>query len=223
MPRYFKYSEAHDNFLFVGEAAPVRARIDRVRWATNNPERWKELKRQSHARHKDAINARGRAKRLALSPEDRASLKERSRQQYVENHDARIATQRARRAADPEKFRNYMRKHKAANPYLWLLYDIQKRSKRMGTPCDLTVEWIETKFAGVCELSGLPFDKATPAHFSTRRPNAPSVDRIKPGGPYTQENCRVILWSLNRALGNYGDDYMCAIFEHVLARRKAGP
>lgn len=53
-----------------------------------------------------------------------------------------------------------------------------------------------------------------------RNPNAPSVDRIDSSRGYTVDNCRLILWSLNRALNNYGEGYIFKIFRAVFAHQK---
>jgi len=82
--------------------------------------------------------------------------------------------------------------------------------------CGITPAWIKERLdRGVCELTGIAFDMT-----GKRTQNSPSIDRIIPGGPYTPENCRMILWSLNRGLNNYGLDYMLTIFEMILRKRK---
>jgi hypothetical protein len=97
--------------------------------------------------------------------------------------------------------------------YLWL--GVRLEAKRKGVDFDLTVEWFRLRLkTGVCEMSALPFDLE-----SQRGPNRPSVDRKAAGGHYTQANCRLVLYSINMALSNYGEDYVLNVFRHVLARR----
>lgn len=97
-----------------------------------------------------------------------------------------------------------------------MLIKVKQRAKEKGVNFDLTIEWFETRLkAGACELSGLPFDLE-----AKRGRNSPTIDRITAGGHYTQANCRMILWSINRALNNYGEDYLFGVFERVLARRR---
>lgn len=75
-----------------------------------------------------------------------------------------------------------------------------KRCKREGFEFDLDDAWyIERLKAGVCELTGLPFDLS-----ATLGPYSPSIDRIIAGTGYTKRNCRVVLHCLNFAMGNWG-------------------
>lgn len=142
----------------------------------------------------------------------------------------RAAADKKWRQANPEKVREIRRREYwknrdkilAQQKVNWrikraprLLSTIRKKCNRDGLSCDLTVKWLQERFdAGVCEMSGLPFDFAT-AHG----PYCPSIDRIKAGGGYTQDNCRMIILFLNRALSNMGDDFACKVFAAVLERR----
>ncbi len=67
-------------------------------------------------------------------------------------------------------------------------------------------------------MTGLPFDMTLDGH--KRRPNAPSVDRIKPDGDYTQDNCRIVLWFINRAMLNFGEDYAFDVFSRAIERSR---
>ena len=83
-----------------------------------------------------------------------------------------------------------------------LLSSCRRRAEKKGIEFDLTKSWIQTRLEGQCELSGLNFDFQAGA----RDPYSPSIDRIDASGGYTQDNCRVILWSLNAAFGTWGAD-----------------
>lgn len=99
--------------------------------------------------------------------------------------------------------------------YMWLA--VRSEAKRKGVKFDLTVEWFDSRInAGTCEMSGLPFHFDKPGH-----PNTPSVDRRAAGGHYVQANCRMILRSLNWALGHWGEDYICSLFKAVIERKGA--
>jgi hypothetical protein len=50
----------------------------------------------------------------------------------------------------------------------------------------------------------------------TRRPDAPSLDRISKHKPYTKENTRVILWAVNCALAEYGTTLMLPILKAMI-------
>ncbi len=55
---------------------------------------------------------------------------------------------------------------------------------------------------GCCEMSGLLFDFRS----AGRTPNSPSIDRIRPELGYTYANIRFILWCLNVAFGDWGEE-----------------
>lgn len=196
--------------------APETKRRWAREWRERNPDRLREMKRESHLRHKDEINAR-RRERLATDPAYKAAMDERTRRSYEKNRDKLLAKAKERRLANPGAQRAMLAEHRRKNPVSWYIYSIRKSAKADGVPFDLTVDWLKQRLdAGICEMSGVAFDRS-----KKRGANSPSVDRIIPGGPYTQANCRVILWSLNHALNNYGDDYMISLFRQIIARRDA--
>ncbi len=82
-----------------------------------------------------------------------------------------------------------------------LLRSARRRAERAGVPFTLTKVWLEKRLAaGQCEVTGIFFQSAS---FGVS-PYSPSVDRIKPALGYTPENCRLVLFALNTALGNWG-------------------
>ena len=50
-------------------------------------------------------------------------------------------------------------------------------------------------------------------------PDSPSIDRINPFGGYTKDNCRIVLWCINRALFIYGEDYMLKVFKACIEKK----
>jgi hypothetical protein len=177
-------------------------------WRKRNRAKANEQKRRYAERHPEKVRAW-------------------NRENYLRHHEARKAQQRAYRAAHPEETRAktrewYKNNRERATAYKQRYWRNQRgkvllqRIKKEPIECDLTAEWVQARIdAGICEMSGLPFDMDT-----KRGPNTPSIDRIDPAGPYTMENCRVILWFLNRAMSNLGEGYALAVFGAVLARRK---
>lgn len=79
----------------------------------------------------------------------------------------------------------------------------RRRSLAKGLPFDLTKEWLIAKLkAGKCELTGLPlvFD-----YKKRAGPQSPTLDRIIPSRGYTKANIRVICFSVNCLLSEFGD------------------
>lgn len=98
-----------------------------------------------------------------------------------------------------------------------MLHSARKRSKEKGFPTPtLTAAWLRERLErGTCELSGLPFavwSKTTTAFV-------PSIDRIDCTKPYTEDNCRVIVWALNAAFAEWGEDEFRLVARAWLARR----
>jgi hypothetical protein len=203
-----------------------RERQGQRRWRAANPEKIKAGSKRYWAKIQAWREAGGpeweayQAKRLAWFKEhyrlNRQAESERHKARWKRDGARKLAERRAKRLANPELFKakEEARWRNQRNRVFYCA--IKTRAKKAGIGFDLTREWIAEKLrAGVCEMSGIQFDME-----GKLTPNSPSIDRIDPSGPYTQANCRVILWFLNRALCNYGEDYALMVFERVLARRK---
>ena len=82
-------------------------------------------------------------------------------------------------------------------------------------------DWIRDRLDnGFCEITKLPFNFSGREGY-TRQPHAPSVDRIDPKNPdYTPENCRLVLWAVNCAMAEYGEEIMIPIFKAILHANK---
>lgn len=102
-----------------------------------------------------------------------------------------------------EYHKNWQRKKTAtiAGRSLALLIRARKRAEKQGVAFDITREWIIEKLKrGFCEVSNIPFVYSGPG------PWVPSLDRIIPGGPYTMDNTRVVVWCYNTAKNAHTDD-----------------
>lgn len=81
-----------------------------------------------------------------------------------------------------------------------LVCDAKLRAKKKNLPFSIDWRDIQTRIErGLCEVTGLPFD------LNARKTwNAPSLDQIVPGGGYTPENVRVVLYAVNVMASNWG-------------------
>jgi hypothetical protein len=68
---------------------------------------------------------------------------------------------------------------------------------------NLTPKWVKEKLdRGICELTGIPFDMEEEG----RQWSTPSLDQIDAGKGYTMDNTRLVLFSVNSMMGNWGQD-----------------
>lgn len=184
-------------------------------WTLANKDKIKEYKKKDHEKHKERRYAMHRD----YYQKNKVAIIAKARAVRLENHECHLRMERDRRAANP-KYREMNRRHREKFPYRWRFYSVQSRAKRGGLAFDLDPAWFKEKVeAGICELSGLPFDLRGRKGLGSRYPNAPSVDRINPKGGYTKDNCRMILWWLNRCFADLGQDYCLGIFRAVLVKR----
>jgi hypothetical protein len=80
------------------------------------------------------------------------------------------------------------------------LFDAAKqRAEQKGIEFTLRAGWIREKIiAGVCEKTGITFDlEGVYRNGRRQNPWSPSIDRIVPGGPYSPENCQIVVWEYN--------------------------
>ena len=109
-----------------------------------------------------------------------------------------------------------------SSPFVQALRRVKFRAKARGLAYDLTdnKEWLRAKFNGVCELTGIPFDRTVGRGKGNTQWNAPSIDRIKASEGYTRDNVRVILWCLNAAFNSWGEDRFEIVARAWLENRK---
>lgn len=85
-------------------------------------------------------------------------------------------------------------------PYrLW--NNARQRARKSGLPFTISLDWVQQRFReGRCSVTGIEFDLSFgKAHA---RPFGPSLDQIKPGAGYTEENTQVVVWIYNAAKTN---------------------
>ena len=93
-----------------------------------------------------------------------------------------------------------------------MLSKAKERSIKKEYEFSITLDWLIDKIDnGVCELTKIPFtlDKTSSLH----NPFGPSLDKINPKKGYTTDNVRVVLWCVNRSLGEDGLETMKPIFK----------
>lgn len=113
---------------------------------------------------------------------------------------------------DANKRREQVRECYRRNPANALLSLYKSKAKRENREFDLDRDWIQSRLdKGRCEVTGLPFAKGRfgekPGKYR-QDPWAISIDRIDNRKGYTKDNCRMVVWSLNRAKGNYPDEVL---------------
>jgi hypothetical protein len=150
-----------------------------------------------------------RIKALKNTPEYKAKAREALKKSRARPGALELRRQKKRENRKSEGFRA---------GYLW---DAAKlRAKKKNLHLTITKEWIEEKLrAGVCEVSGLPFDMTESWRETRRSPFAPSVDQIHPGLGYVENNCRMVLTCVNLALCDWGLELYLHIARAVLLKQ----
>lgn len=127
------------------------------------------------------------------------------------------AYKKAHRAEISAKYRNYRTKPFGRAQYL--LEVAKRRALKKGIAFDLTRDWVMQGIERGCAMSGIVFVLTA---GEDHHPYAPSIDRIDSSEGYTKDNCRVILWCLNTALGSWGEHLAFAAWRAVLGKSGYG-
>ena len=195
--------------------AARKSRIDKTReqqraWRLANGSLIKEYKQRFYIKNRDKI----RKKQKEWYDANIDKIREKDRGDYHKNKEWVNYLATIKRSSDPGYYKRSYVKFKTENRPSYMFSTTKNNAKSRGIECTLTRDWFVKRLTdGVCELTGIAFDLA-----SARGPNSPTVDRIVAGGPYTPENCRLIIWSLNRAISDYGDEYMLDVCRRYVAK-----
>lgn len=109
------------------------------------------------------------------------------------------------------------RKHYHKQPASICLSNMRTRSKQRGfEEVEWTVEEIQEKLSGCCEVTGIPFEhKRSTSDNHMGNPYVASPDRIDSSKGYTKENTRWVVWIFNAMCGNFTDEQVKHFIEHL--------
>lgn len=140
------------------------------------------------------------------------------------------------RAKNKEKARQRIREWHAKNPDRSYQYHVKKYQtpagrakhlfdsarKRLSDGFALTIDHVQTEIEkGFCPVTGFPFDLLVNTNGKYNRswsPYAPSLDKIDPRKPYTNDNTRVVIWQYNVMKGEACDEEIMRICKAIVAR-----
>jgi hypothetical protein len=92
------------------------------------------------------------------------------------------------------------------------------RALEQDVPFDLDHEFLLPKLeAGVCELTGLPFERIRPGGRKTH-PFGPSLDRKNRDLGYVKSNTRLVCCALNTAFADWGEEVWLILARALVAR-----
>jgi hypothetical protein len=172
-----------------------------------NREHSNAMRREWHQTHRDEALPKFRA----YYQEHRAEQREKGQAWFAEHRDE-----------DNARRRNHYHAHKDANregrkvkrytarietPWKKLLDSATGRAKLKKVAYTLTPEWAAERWTGRCELTGHPFSVSMDGKPGGRS-YSPSIDRIIPALGYVPDNCRFILYGINRFKGEMTDEEM---------------
>lgn len=96
----------------------------------------------------------------------------------------------------------------------------KSRARKKNLDFNITKNWIIRRLkTKCCEITGVRFsfdiDKNATTNFF-----APSIDRINPKKGYTKDNCRIVIWGLNRAKGDNDEACLFIMCEKYYKKMK---
>lgn len=162
--------------------------------------------------------------RCKLSPDERAE--KRVKHKIWEDADKRknpakyLEKSRRDRARNPDAAKRRCRESRARNRDLAMFRSAMGRAKTRGWDFTITRSWLRQKLEfGVCEATGLAFANGDYKGAGHADPFSASLDRRDSTKGYTPENCRLILWGLNMALSQWGDQVYAEIATAYLSKK----
>lgn len=158
-------------------------------------DRGRRLRREWYARNREKVSDWNKAR-------PKEPRREACRRWYAANKEWAAISNRA-----------YRKRRRMEAPWIKFLQYVRLRANKKNIPFNLTLEWIEKRWTGKCELTGIEFDLAFGGTGPRRR--SPSVDRIEPSKGYVIGNCRIVLFAVNALKGEGTDSEMMEIVERL--------
>lgn len=170
------------------------------KWNAENADRRKEISRASLERNRERRAALGR--QWYEANKERKSLASKA---WWEN---------AKKTGKAAEYVVKRRQKQSLTPFSRLVSAAKSRARKAGLEFNLTNDWANGATDGTCAISGIPFVIAVgkPSPFS------PSIDRIDQTRGYTTDNCRIVLWAVNRFRGEDSDEVLLHIAEAIYRR-----
>lgn len=85
-------------------------------------------------------------------------------------------------------------------------------SKKENIEFNLDLEWMLQKSDDGCEVTQIPFNE----EYEPRHMRNPEIDRINPRGPYTKENCRLVIRGFNMMKSHMTDEELAKLSRRFL-------
>jgi len=145
-------------------------------------------------RSKESIE-KSRKRTREYQAQNRANLNHSSAERYRTNPEYRRSS------------REHRIRRKRENPVQFYLANKRHEANRKGLDFNLNEEWYLAHWSQGCEITGRDFDLPEDDGLgnSVRTPWQAEIDRIVPSGPYTMDNCRLVVAIYNRARMNWTD------------------
>ena len=122
-----------------------------------------------------------------------------------------VTKAKARRA---DRIRQQYRRHLA------LIKTARLRARKLGVAFSVSHAKVRDAIYihGRCAVTGIPFDTMTPGKIW----NSPSIDRIKYGGDYVDENIRIVIKAFNIMRSNWGEDKILKVAAGISRQQYEG-
>jgi len=112
-------------------------------------------------------------------------------------------------------------KRRSENPIQVILSRKRAEARRQHVKFNLNEEWYLAHYSQGCEVTGRDFESFRDFGVSggSRGPWYPEIDRIKPGGDYTMDNCRLVCAIYNQAKKDWDDASVLEMIRLVIQHR----